>query len=656
MHHPASTATAPAEPFSDVEARFRQTMEAGTLPVAIANPTTIFEANDAFLALVGHTRAQLSAGEVRIDRLVAPEYLALNTEAGQELLASGTGRPIQIEIVRRDGTHVPVLVSGTLIEREPPRGGFLFVDLSGKRAAERRSHSLVATYRALVDSALQMMWLNAPTGDVLFFNQYAYDYTGRSAEELAGVSWLALMHPDDVERVRAVRGEGVARAVRYEVDARFRRADGAYRWHHFRVAPLKADDGTVLYWTGSALDVDAERAARAQLDAANAALQASEARLRSVFEQAPVAVAVLEGPEHVYTIVSPLYAESPGAGRPLLGRRVREAFPEIEGTGYFEVMDRVYETGDPFFAGERSVFLFRGGTEPEERFFNVGYQPLREVDGRVYAIASVSYDVTEQVRARRELEAAWRTAEAARTEAESARREAETANRARADFLAIMSHELRTPLNAIGGYAELIEMGVRGPVTDAQREDLLRIQRSQRHLLGLVNEVLNYAKLEAGSVRYDLADVPVLRAVTDAEGLVAPQARAKGLGLGVGECPPDLAVRADPEKLRQVLVNLLSNAVKFTSRGGATIHVACDDATGMVAIRVRDSGIGIAADQLERIFEPFVQVRSDLTRPQEGAGLGLAISRDLARGMGGDLTAESTPRVGSTFTLTLPAA
>ena len=646
---------AAADQLVEMKARFRRTMDAGMLPAVIANPTTIFETNDAFLALTGYTRAQFDDGEVRIDRLIAPEYLALNTEAGQELLTTGVGRPIEVELVRGDGTHVPVLVSGTLLEREPPRGGFLFFDLSGKRAAERRSHSLVATYRALVDSALQMMWLNAPTGEVLFFNQYAYDYTGRSAEELAGMRWLALMHPDDLERVRAVRGEGVARAVRYEVDARFRRADGAYRWHHFRVAPLTTDDGTVLYWTGAALDVDDERSARAQLDAANAALQASEVRLRSVLEQAPVAVAVLEGPEHVYTIVSPLYAQSPGAGRPLLGRAVREAFPEAEGTGYFEIMDRVYRSGEPFFAAERPVVLHHPDAAPEERYFNIGYQPLRDVAGQVYAIASVSYDITDQVRARREVEAVWRTAEAARREAETARREAETANRARADFLAVMSHELRTPLNAIGGYAELLEMGVRGPVTDAQREDLQRIQRSQRHLLGLVNEVLNYAKLEAGSVHYDLADVPVLRAISDAEGLVAPQARAKGLRLAVGECPPDLVVRADPEKLRQVLVNLLSNAVKFTNQGGATIAVACDDATGLVAIQVRDSGIGIPADQLERIFEPFVQVRADLTRPQEGTGLGLAISRDLARGMGGELTAESEVAVGSTFTLTLPA-
>ncbi|MGZ8376495.1 MAG: PAS domain-containing sensor histidine kinase [Gemmatirosa sp.] len=244
-------------------------------------------------------------------------------------------------------------------------------------------------------------------------------------------------------------------------------------------------------------------------------------------------------------------------------------------------------------------------------------------------------------------------------DAQAARSEAEAANRAKSEFLAVMSHELRTPLNAIGGYAELMEMGIRGPVTDQQREDLGRIQRSQRHLLGVVNEVLNYAKLETGSVRFDSADVVVCDALAEAEALVAPQARAKGLLFGATACAADLVVRADPEKLRQVLVNLLSNAVKFTeARNGEAgrIAVACVPDGDRVVVAVRDTGIGIAADKLDAIFEPFVQVRADLTRTAEGTGLGLAISRDLARGMGGDLTAESTPGVGSTFTLTLPRA
>jgi len=243
--------------------------------------------------------------------------------------------------------------------------------------------------------------------------------------------------------------------------------------------------------------------------------------------------------------------------------------------------------------------------------------------------------------------------QAARLEAESARRAAEAASRAKSEFLAVMSHELRTPLNAIGGYAELMEMGLRGAVSPEQRSDLERIQRAQRHLLGLINGVLNYARVDAGVVNYELTDVMVDEVLTACEALIAPQTRAKGLGLLHEACDPTLAARADREKVQQIVLNLLSNAVKFTSPGG---HVAfgCARRNTTIVIHVSDTGRGIASDNLERVFQPFVQVDSTLTRTQEGTGLGLAISRDLARGMGGDLTVESTVGVGSTFTLTLP--
>jgi signal transduction histidine kinase len=253
------------------------------------------------------------------------------------------------------------------------------------------------------------------------------------------------------------------------------------------------------------------------------------------------------------------------------------------------------------------------------------------------------------------------TERAARREAEAARAAAEAANRAKGAFLSTMSHELRTPLNAIAGYAELLTLGIRGPLTDAQREDLERLRRANQHMSGLVEAVLTFARVEAGQVDYRVEAVSLAPLLSDVEALVGPQLAARALTYTHDGCGPDTperphVVRADAEKVRQILLNLVSNAIKFTDPGGR-VSLACEDdaAAGVVRVGVTDTGRGIAPDQLERVFQPFVQVDRHRTHAsQQGVGLGLAISRDLARGMGGELTVASTPGHGSVFTLSLP--
>ncbi|HKP75710.1 MAG TPA: ATP-binding protein, partial [Longimicrobiaceae bacterium] len=246
--------------------------------------------------------------------------------------------------------------------------------------------------------------------------------------------------------------------------------------------------------------------------------------------------------------------------------------------------------------------------------------------------------------------------EAALERERALRAEAEGANQAKADFLAVMSHELRTPLNAIGGYAQIMSMGLRGVVSDDQLADLERIVVNQRHLLGLINSILNFSKLEAGQVQFTLAPVPLDALLQGLEALVGPQMRAKELTLHIGGCGEGVKVIADEEKLRQILLNLLTNALKFTPSGGE-VAVTCQVADGTATIRVRDTGRGIAPAHLEQVFEPFVQVDRHVTSSNDqGVGLGLAISRELARGMHGNLFAESELGHGSTFSLTLPAA
>ena len=625
----------------------------------------------------------------------------------------------------------------------------------------------------------------------------------------------------------------------YGEDARFvmARLEGGRTedaWFSYSLSALRDEDGTVV----AVLNISPETTGRVR---AEQALEAERERLRGVILQAPVPMALHDGPEHRYVLVNDAYRRVSG-GRDVTGLTLRAAFPEVAGQGLYEVFDRVYATGESWSGPETHLRYDRRGLGIEDAWFDLRYDPVRDADGRVTGILNFSVDVTDQVRARREVERllaaeraaraaaeaaaaraalmqdltaalsqaltreqvaavvveristafgahlgvlalvtpagdrlavaaaerlrddtwhAWATfpldapvplaeaaragrpvvlptfdaiaahapsivdlcrdygtqalcavpvvgptgrvigtfglsfpaprpladevalletlagqaaqalerarlfeaEHAARAASEAARAEAEAANRAKSEFLSNMSHELRTPLNAIGGYAELLELGLRGPVTDAQRLDLERLRRANQHMAGLVEAVLSFARVEAGRVEYRVEDVRLGPLVADLEALVGPQLAAAGLAYDHDGCGPETperphVARADAEKVRQVLLNLLTNAVKFTAPGGR-VALACEHAAaaGVVRVRVSDTGRGIAPDQHARVFEPFVQVdRQQRHASQQGVGLGLAISRNLARGMGGDLTVESTPGAGSTFTLTLPAA
>ena len=230
----------------------------------------------------------------------------------------------------------------------------------------------------------------------------------------------------------------------------------------------------------------------------------------------------------------------------------------------------------------------------------------------------------------------------------------EEANRAKADFLATMSHELRTPLNAIGGYVELIDIGVHGPVTEDQRRDLERVRHNQRHLLTLIGNILDFTRLDAQKLPFEIGELAVGRVADDVLTSVAPLLDEKKLRRDCIGCDATIFARADRGRLEQILLNLLSNAVRFTAPGGL-VTVAVSERDGQVEIVVADTGIGIPPEKLTAIFEPFVQVQSGLTRTVGGTGLGLTISRALARAMGGDLVAASDGTSGAMFTLTLPA-
>ena len=274
------------------------------------------------------------------------------------------------------------------------------------------------------------------------------------------------------------------------------------------------------------------------------------------------------------------------------------------------------------------------GRDGEYCWFLARSRPARDESGEIDAWLGIAVDIEERKKAEEE---AW------------------AASQAKSEFLASMSHELRTPLNAIGGYAELLALGIRGPLNSEQAQDIARIRRSQQHLLTLIQDVLNFAKVDAGQTEYHITAVPVDEALKDTESMIAPQILAKGLHYSYKGVGKTTAVLADPEKMQQIVLNLLTNAVKFTEEGGS-ITLSSELSGKCVDILVADTGPGISAEKLKKIFDPFVQAERRLNQPVQGVGLGLAISQDLARAMDGQVTVESVVGKGSTFTLTLPRA
>jgi PAS domain S-box-containing protein len=505
-------------------------------------------------------------------------------------------------------------------------------------------------------------------GRVLTWNAGAARLTGYRADEIIGQP-VSVFYPAEAlaagesdEDFRLALTDGQVESEGWRV-----RRDGSCFWADVLLTALLDDDGDLLGYAMVTRDLSDRRRAED-------AIQTSEERFRLLVQSVKdYAIFMLDPGGHISTWNAGAqrikgYSEAEIRGQHFSifyppddvarGKPARELEIAIAEGTYEEEGWRVRKDGSWFWA---SVVITR----------------LLAPDGTLAGFAKVTRDLTERraahARALRDArriaaqEASRSMAELRATElrelaeqlraqaGELERRsvEAESANRVKGEFLAAMSHELRTPLNAIGGYVQLLQLGISGPLTDEQRLHLERIDRSQHHLLGIINDILNYSRIEAGQVLYDIGPV-VARDVMEAVlPMVAPQAQAKRLRLTAASCGADIVARADGAKVEQILVNLLANAVKFTAPDGEIV-VGCGLSGDRVWFSVRDTGIGVPVGQHEAIFAPFVQVGRRLANPRDGTGLGLSISRELARAMHGDLTVESREGVGSTFTVTLP--
>ena len=369
--------------------------------------------------------------------------------------------------------------------------------------------------------------------------------------------------------------------------------------------------------------------------------------LRTVADIFDVGVLAVDRQERITVWNAWLQNASGISDSSLIGRPLTELVPDLLKPAGQEAFGRALRGGTHIHAHRFHRFLLQLRPSVDYAAFGEMQQtariaPLFSRDGSIAGAAAFIQDVTERVASEEELR--------------EATLQAQKANQAKSDFLAAMSHELRTPIGAISGYADLLIEGIIGTVTEPQREKLERIKKVGDHLLRVVDQILTFARLEARGENPIIEIVDLRGLIRDATSAVEPLARRKGLGFTV-ELPPEaVMLRTDGTRLRQILINLLGNAVKFTDQGSVTMQLAVDPAKGSATFTVRDTGRGIAPEDIERIFEPFVQAKSSFSRSHEGTGLGLSVSRQLARLLGGDITCASELGVGSSFSVVLPDA
>jgi signal transduction histidine kinase/CHASE3 domain sensor protein len=508
----------------------------------------------------------------------------------------------------------------------------------GEGAAADVHHSLATARRLIADSTEQA---RLDTLSIAIAEKLAELEAAKRAYEGAGGLSAA------VDQVRSNRGQFLMREAREMIadivgEERARLAHREEHERRLRVLTTALVFAAILLAGVLSLLVNTmlSRALSASEDADERA-QAEHNRLITVVEQSPLAISIVEAP----------------SGRRILANRAAERVLGIP------ITDSLADTaarlkgfkadGTPLEVGDWPLARAISGGKVvideiieivrpsgERRRICINSAPVLDEEGNVDAGVAIFWDVTEQHRAEQELRAA--------------RLEAEAASRAKSEFLAVMSHELRTPLSAIIGYEELLFDGITGPVNENQRTQLGRIKASAAHLLSLIDEVLTLSRVEAGREVTHLERISVFGALHDALALALPLASDKGLTLEIVRAPKDVEVWADETKLRQILLNLLTNAIKFTDAGSVTLE--SHEFDDRVEIVVRDTGIGIAAKDHDRIFDTFWQVEQKSTRKVGGTGLGLSVSRRLARLMHGELTVTSALGGGSIFTLRLPVA
>ena len=501
----------------------------------------------------------------------------------------------------------------------------MLVDISERKQAEAQLHRNERELADFFDNAAVPLHWVGPDGMVLRVNRAELDLLGYTHEEYVG-HHIAEFHVDEKAIHDILRRLASAEEL-HDYEARLRRKDGSIV-HVLISSNVMWENGEFIHTRCFTRDITEQKRR-----------EYFKALMSAIVESSDDAILSKDFDGVIRTW-------NPGAER-LFGYTAQEAIGQP--VQILSPTDRLHEETRILAQVKRNrrvdhfetVRVRKDGTPLD---ISLTTSPVRDSKGEIIGASTIARDITERKRAN-ERERRMHD------EMKAARAEAERSNRGKADFLAIMSHELRTPLNAILGYVELLLLGVPKSVPEESKVQLERVNASAHHLLQLIEGILTFSRIEAGREEIHPESVDLVKLVHETAELVRPLAEAKGLALRV-RTPEMTALQTDPGKVRQILLNLLSNAIKFTDEGEVELSAEAENAE--VSLQVRDTGLGIPPDQVERIFEPFQQLRQELSREKGGTGLGLSVTRELAVLLGGAVRVESTPGQGSTFTVRLP--
>jgi PAS domain S-box-containing protein len=535
------------------------------------------------------------------------------------------------------GAH-DFLLKGNLVRLVPA------IEREVRDAAVRRSHrEAEAKYQLLLEHLPIIVYVNPVERmtHTTYISPQIETILGYTSEEWVADPefWQTRLHPEDRESVMKNIAQSDLTGNPFDMEYRIFARDGRVVWFEDQMLLIRDDKGQPIYWQGLAIDITKRKEAEAQA-------RQSEERFSKAFRASPIAISITRVSDGYFTDVNDSFLRMLGYSREeVIGRTAIELNIYKNSEQRAKLIQRLLEQGE-IRDCEMST-----RTKANEEIQVLFSSELIELDGEAHVLAAI-LDITERKRAENEIRKLNAELEQRVMERTT---ELQRALRAKDEFLANMSHELRTPLNAILGLSESLAEQTAGSLNEKQYRYVTTISESGQHLLSLINDILDLAKIESGQIVLNIAEVDLKKVCQASLRMIIELAHKKNqhVILDVDENIP--AIWADERRLKQILVNLLSNAVKFTPENGSLgLEVHGERHGKRIVFTVWDNGIGISNDDLNRLFRPFVQLDPGLARETTGTGLGLALVAEMARLHGGSVSAESTPGKGSRFTVMLP--